>query len=536
MLTDDGRPPKGSLNRRGLLKTGAGALGGAALVRNQLTVAAGAPMTDQPPGDIYETIGVRPLINCKGTFTIITGSLTLPEVKKAMDEASKSFVHLDELMEAVGRRLSSLTGAEWGIVTAGCSAALTLATCACLAGGSPEKVQRLPDLRGMEDEVVIPNWSRNVYDQAIRMLGVRIITPDSLESLETALGPRTAMVYILAGSDDTGKFGLEAIARIARRFGVPVLVDAAAENLTPQVHFRRGADLVGYSGGKALRGPQCAGLLLGRKDLCQAAWIHSAPHHAFGRSLKVGKEEIMGMLAAVETWYQRDHDGEWKTWESWLGEIAREVEKIGGVRTEVVLPDSLSNRTPSLRVSWDGLCLGVSGQEVFDSLLQGNPRIHVHSSTGTRRQSMDKSSVTVVAWMMQPGQATVVAKALHQALSTPRPGPTAPLGPPSADVSGRWEADLTFCRGGESHTLFFEQSAGKLSGTHYGELLKGRLEGWLEGDEIDFRSVQPLEGNELGFHFHGKLQGDSMSGTVNLGEYGRASWTARRARPARSEK
>jgi D-glucosaminate-6-phosphate ammonia-lyase len=520
---------KEGLGRRALLKSGGGLLAAATLFERSTVRAEQTEvgLTGGEASTVYEQIGVRPLINCKGTFTIITGSLTLPEVKKAMDEASRHFVHLDELMAAVGQRLARLTGAEGAIVTAGCAAAMTAATCACIAGASPEKLQRLPKLDGLKDEVIIPKWSRNVYDHAIRMVGVRILTPASLEDLEQAFGPRTAMVYILAGADDTGPFGLEPIAKLSRERGVPVLVDAAAENLTPEVHLGRGADLVAYSGGKALCGPQCAGLLLGRNDLCQAAWLNSAPHHSFGRSMKVGKEEIMGMLAAVEAWYRRDQQAEWRTWEGYLSAIARKAEQVPGVSSEIVLPDSLSNSTPSLKVKWDGSQQGVSGSEIYQALLDGSPRIQTHSFTGTRRQGLKESSVLLAAWMMQPGDAEIVAARLHELLSTPvaaDPAESRPL----ADVSGRWNAELVYVLGEETHTLFLEQSGSSLQGTHFGEILRGRVKGWIEGETIEFRSSQPYEGTVLEFLFTGKVDGNTMAGTVDLGQYGRASWTAAR--------
>ena len=308
-----------------------------------------------------------------------------------------------------------------------------------------------------------------------------------------------------------------------------MFVDAAAENLTPEVHFRRGADLVAYSGGKALRGPQCAGLLLGRKDLCQAAWINSAPHHAFGRSLKVGKEEIMGMLAAVECWYGRDHKAEWKTWEGYLDTIARSVQKAAGVTTEVVQPSGLSNNTPSLRIRWDGARLGISGREVFDLLLDGNPRINLAGSSGTRRQGIDTSSVTVVPWMMHPGDDAVVAARLSEVLSHP-PKITErakPSGPPAA-IAGRWDARLEFRLGSSAHTFFFEQAGEQLVGTHQGVYASGRLDGWVEGSDVEFHAAHPIEGTQLTYGFRGRVEGAVMQGTVDLGEYGDARWSARR--------
>jgi L-seryl-tRNA(Ser) seleniumtransferase len=255
--------------------------------------------------DIYRSIGVRPIVNARGTYTILSGSTMLPEVRAAMDAAAQHYVHLDELAEGVGARLATLTGAEWGLVTSGCSAGLTHATAACVAGGNPDLHVRIPNLSGFaKDEAIIPKHSRNVYDAALRAVGVRVIEVTTLAELEAAFGPRTALVYILAGPNaDEGPLNTKAIAEMANARGVPTLVDAAAEILTvPNVHLQAGATLVAYSGGKCIRGPQTAGLLLGRKDLVRAAWVHSAPHHGPGRGYKVGKEEAIGMLMAVEMW------------------------------------------------------------------------------------------------------------------------------------------------------------------------------------------------------------------------------------------
>ncbi|MGI9017891.1 MAG: aminotransferase class V-fold PLP-dependent enzyme, partial [Euzebya sp.] len=248
---------------------------------------------------------MRPIINGRGKFTIIGGSMELPEVREAKSLANQQYANLDELMDAAGKRLAELTGAEWGMVSSGCAAAMTHATAACVAGGNPDLHVRMPDLRGFaKDEVLIPSHSRNVYDAAIRAVGVRIVEADTPEKLERAIGPRTAMIYFFANQrNETGPMSLEAIARIAKPHDVPIMVDAAAEVLTmPNIHLQRGATLVGYSGGKIIRGPQSAGVLLGRKDLVQAAWVHSAPHHGYARAMKVGREEIVGMVVAVESW------------------------------------------------------------------------------------------------------------------------------------------------------------------------------------------------------------------------------------------
>src|SRR5260370_1137321 len=212
------------LLRRGGLLAAVQALGGGA------QKASATPLDVGP--NLYRSIGVRPIINARGTFTIITGSQTLPEVKKAMDEASRGYVQMDELMGGVGKRLAELTSAEWGIVTAGCCAALTNCTAAAIAGSNPERMQKLPDLAGIKNEVVIPSYSRNVYDHAVRMLGVKIVEVKDPSELERAFNERTAMVYILGGNGDDGPLGTRAISAVAKKTNIPVIVDAAAEILT----------------------------------------------------------------------------------------------------------------------------------------------------------------------------------------------------------------------------------------------------------------------------------------------------------------
>ena len=213
------------------------------------------------PSNIFRSIGVEPIINCRGTFTIIGGSIERPEVRAAMEAASQNFIQYDELADGIGKKLAELTGAEWGVVSAGCAAGLKHVTAACVTGGNPEKLVRIPDLNGFEkNEVVVPRHSRNSYDHAIRNIGVRMITVDTIEELENALNSRTAMIYIMAyGSSQPGQpMSAEAIAKIAGPKGIPVLVDAAAEVLTiPNVHLQQGATVVAYSGGKAICGPQC---------------------------------------------------------------------------------------------------------------------------------------------------------------------------------------------------------------------------------------------------------------------------------------
>src|SRR5436309_10774926 len=422
------------ITRRELLRRG-GLAGGLLAVpgawRDEAAAAAApAPAAPAATGlrvgpDIYQSIGVRPLINARGTYTILSGSTMLPEVREAMAAASQHYVHLDELAEAVGARLAELTKAEWGLVTVGCAAALTHATAACIAGGNPDLHVRIPNLGGFpKDEVIIPKHSRNVYDAAVRAVGVRIIEVGTGEELDAAFGPRTAMVYILAGPEaDKGPLSTRAIAQLANQKRVPVLVDAAAEILTdPNVHVENGATLVAYSGGKCLRGPQSAGLLLGRKDLVQAAWVHSAPHHGFARSMKVGKEEAIGMLMAVEMWTKRDHKAEWSRWLSWLDHIAKRVSTVDGVTTSIAETTELSNRTPSLSIRWDPKRRGITGAALAKHLLDTEPRI----ATPGGRDRGGESSISITPYQMSAGDEKIVADRIYATLTNP-PGQDAPM-------------------------------------------------------------------------------------------------------------
>lgn len=508
--------------RRSFVNAGLAAAG---LLSQTAKRAAAAPAGELKIGaGIYESIGVRPVINCRGTFTIITGSQSLPEVKQAMMEASKHYVHLDELMNAVGARLAELTKAEWGIVTNGCAAALTHATSACIAGADPEKMQRLPKLDGLKNQVIMPKYARNVYDHAVRMLGVDIVEVNTAEELEAAFNAQTAMVLILScPAAEKGPLSIANVAPVAKRHRVPLLVNAAAEKLTiPNIHLQHGATMVAYSGGKCMRGPQAAGLLLGPKALLQAAWLNSAPHHAFGRSLKVGKEEIMGMLAAVEMWTRRDHDAEWKQWEAWLAVIAAKVTQVPGVATEILQPEDLSNHAPQLRLKWDAAKVGIGGKDVERLLLEGSPRIVVAGSTA--------GSLTVMPYMMMPDDHKIAADAIHALLAHPPKiaAPAPPSGQP-VQIGGAWNVHLDFLVGEAAHRLNLEQSGGVLSGSHASGLFTGELRGAVKANQVQFRASHRIQGTAIGYDFTGTLENGVLSGTVAMGEYGTARWMARRA-------
>jgi len=524
-----------ALNRRDLFRTG-GLLALPAFLHRR--PAAAAPVTSglQVGPDIYRSIGIRPLINCRGTLTIVGGSLELPEVRAAKEAAAQQYVHLDEMMDAIGKRLADLTGAEWGIVTSGCAAAIAHATAACVAGANPDLHVRIPNLGGFsKDEVIIPKQFRTVYDAAVRSVGVKVVEIETADQLEAALGsPRVAMMYYYAGRISSGPLSLEPVAAMARKRSVPVFVDAAAENLTiPNVHLQQGATLVGYSGGKSLRGPQCAGLLLGRKDLVQAAWMHSAPHHGYGRSMKVGKEEAIGMLMAVEMWVRRDHDAEWKMWLSWLDNISKRVTSITGVTADIRQPRGLSNHSPGLTIRWDPVKFGVTGEEVSDHLYTTEPRIALGG--GRVGGGADgQTSISISASMMQPGNDKVVADRIHEILSTPRPPkPPYTSRPPVVDLSGVWDVHIDFIAGSTQHTLSIKQNGNRLAGVHQGDFVGRDLSGSIDGDAVRMYSNIPenATGDHLEFTFSGAISGDTMSGQLDTAEYFKAKWVAKRHTP-----
>ncbi|MBL8240195.1 MAG: PLP-dependent transferase [Bryobacterales bacterium] len=505
-------------SRRNLLKS-------ASVAGLPAVAVAAAPAAAAAVPDVYTPIGVRPIINARGTFTIVSGSTMLPEARSAMEAASQRYVHMDELMDAAGAKLAQLTGAEFGMVTNGCSAAITHATAACVAGGNPDLHVRIPDLRGFaKDEVIVPTHSRNVYDAAIRAVGVRIVEVSTPEELELAIGPRTAMVYILAGpSAERGPLAFEALVKIVAPHKVPILVDAAAEILTiPNFHLQRGATLVTYSGGKCIRGPQTAGLLLGKKSIVQAAWVHSAPHHGFARSLKIGKEETMGMLAAVEAWTKRDHNAEWQRWLGWLNTVKARLAPLAHLQLSIEEPkEQLSNRTPALQVRWDAAKFGVTGVQMGQMLMSGQPRMTV---------ATQQNGINVVAYMMAPGDAEQVAEVLHKQLSALKEQPKKDVSPAQFDLSGRWAVRIEFLSGSSTHHLDLLHKAAELSGTHQGDFASRPIRGGVNGAAVDFASsLNENHGDSLQFRFTGlAASANEMSGKLDMGEYRNATWTAKR--------
>src|SRR5438067_11100809 len=327
-----------------------------------------------PRRNVYTDLGVKTVINCRGTWTYLSGSLEFPEVRQAQLDASRHFINVLDLQRAVGRRLSELTGAESGIVTSGAAGAMAAATAACMAGSDDKHIWQLPDTTGLKHEVVMVG-GRSAFDNAIRLTGAKLILVEKPEEIAGAITSNTAMIYT---TDLGDKLAREAA--IAKEHNVPLLLDDAAgippiDNI--KLYAKMKLDLYTFSGGKGLRGPQCSGVLLGRKDLIEAALRNSCPYEgAVCRPMKVGKEEVIGCLTAIETWLKMDSKKLYDEWHARVDRIAKLVETVPGVQTQIYIPDD-GNRYPTLRVSWDQQAWGFTITDCVEKLREGDPVIEV---------------------------------------------------------------------------------------------------------------------------------------------------------------
>jgi len=387
------------LSRRGFL-TGVGA---ASLAE---TMTSRRAMASPEAFDVYKELGVRPFINAAGTYTALSASIMPPEVRKAMEDAAGRFVSIPELQEAAGRRIASLVGAEAALVTSGCAAALTLGTAAAVAGSSPEAILRIPDTSGLKNEVVLPKGHRFVYDHAIRNVGVRLVEAANPTELLASINGKTAMLFYLNNAANKSPITREELVAAGKKTGVPTLIDAAADlppasNLT--AFLEMGFDLVAFSGGKGLRGPQSSGLLLGRKDLIQAAFLNGSPHSdTIGRLAKVGKEEIVGLTRAVELYLARDHQADWKEWEERVAHIIASLSGMDSVRAERFVPE-IANEVPHAAITWDRDRIGLTRDTFARTLREGDPRIE------PRPSAADEPRLEIGVWMMEPGEHRIVA-------------------------------------------------------------------------------------------------------------------------------
>ncbi|MCL5256670.1 MAG: aminotransferase class V-fold PLP-dependent enzyme [Chloroflexi bacterium] len=394
---------------------------------------------------IYDKLGVRTLINAAGTATRWGGSLMPQEVLEAMEEAARSYVRVEDLQEAAGKVIAEVTGAEAGYVSNGAAGGLMLATAACVAGLDPAKMDLLPDTTGMKNEVVVQRGHRNAYDHAIRAVGIKMVEVGYLGypgagmthpwQIEAAINERTAAV-LCPVMDTKGTVPLREVARIAHRHAVPVIVDAAAA-LPPAGNLRRftaeGADMVVFSGGKAIRGPQASGIIAGRRDLirsialqnqdmdvlpetwtyrqqCLASGIMGGPpHHGIGRACKVGKEEIAGLIAALRRYVVLDHDLEREMWHKKAGYLAAGLQSLDYVRVDLITPEAKA--VPQVYLSLDEHALGFTSLDVVNRLLEGEPMIAVGQGLAY------EGTIILNPCTIEDGQEEIIARRLTEVLA-----------------------------------------------------------------------------------------------------------------------
>lgn len=382
-------------------------LGGVIGASPTITAEAAAPANGR---DYFRDLGVRPFINAAGTYTAMTASLMPREVMEAINYASEHYVMLDELHDSVGARLASLLHCEGVMVTSGAASALTLGTAAVLTGMDRQKVVDLPNLTGMKSEVITQKSHRFGYDHAVRNCGVGIVEVETRDELERAISEKTAMMLFYNANNFVGQIKDEEFAQLGRKHGIPTLNDCAAD-VPPVENFwkytKMGFDLVAFSGGKGIRGPQSAGLLLGRKDLIEAARLNGPPNsNAIGRGLKVNKEEMLGMLVAVEVYLRKDHDRERREFDERAETIRKAAASLPGVKAELFVPE-VANHVPHIRISWDPGSKGVTAATVVQKMRDGEPSIGVRS---------EDDALVIGVWMMRSGEDKIVARRFRQVL------------------------------------------------------------------------------------------------------------------------
>jgi uncharacterized pyridoxal phosphate-dependent enzyme len=388
--------------------------------------------------NVYSRLGVKTVINCRGTWTYLSGSLQLPEARQAQEEAGHYFVNMVELHQAVGRKLAELTGAESGLITSGAAGAMAAATAACMAGSDPKKIWQLPDTTGLKHEVIMVG-GRSAFDSAIRLAGAKLILVEKPDDIANAINSNTAMIYTTHLGEK-----LEREDAIAKQHKVPMLLDDAA-GIPPIDNIKRYAkmklDMYTFSGGKGLRGPQCSGVLLGRKDLIDAAMRNSCPYEgSVCRPMKVGKEEVIGLLTAIETWLTIDSKKLYAEWNERVDRIAKLVETVPGVKTEIYVPDD-GNRYPTLRVSWDQAAWGFTIADCVKKLRDSDPVIEVlgidnpslvsavhegvEKPKPNPKELKEQNHIELVSMTIQPGEEMIVGQSLREILNDARKGKAA---------------------------------------------------------------------------------------------------------------
>src|SRR5438132_7881344 len=401
-------------NRRSFLETLA-VIAGVALAPAKLfslNRSAGTSVTGfGQSGNPYQELGVTTVINGEGTMTTLGGSLIKPEVEAVMAQAARHFVSIPELEAAAGRRIAQMLKPPQGysaLVTSGAAGAIQSGLAGILTGDNESLIKQLPDLTGMKSEVIIQKAHRNPFDHQLRGTGVKLIEIETRDQLRRVVGDRTAMMHFTNFANAVGQIKVDEWPKLAKQFKLPCMNDAAAD--TPPVshlwdYTNMGYDLVTFSGGKAIRGPQCAGMLIGRKDLVAYALLNNSPHEdTIGRSQKVGKEEIIGMIKALELYLNEDHEALTKEWQDRLESISRQITKIPGVSTSFFVPE-IANHVPHMRIILDPAKISVTPKEVSQLLKDSKPSIVMSVGEDTPGLGMN-------SFMLQPGEDKIVANQL----------------------------------------------------------------------------------------------------------------------------
>ena len=408
-------------NRRGFL-SGAGVIASSILAprklfsSNRRAATASTPLTGfGQTGNPFEELGVATVINCEGTMTMLGGSLPHPELEAVMTLAGRHFVSMPELEVAAGERIAEMLKLPEGytaLVTSGAAAAIQSGLAGILTGGDEALIRQLPDLTGMKSEVIIQKSHRNPFDHQLRSTGIKLIEIETVDQLRAAVNERTAMMHFSNFANAAGQIKVDEWVKLAKQYSVPCMNDAAAD--TPPVshlwdYTNMGYDLVTFSGGKAIRGPQCAGMLIGRKELVANALLNNSPHEdTLGRSQKVGKEEIVGMVKALELFLAEDHEALAKEWQNRLEGISREINLIPGVSTSFFVPD-IANHVPHMSITWDAARISLTPEQASKLLRSSRPSIVI--GTGEGRPGLAMNS-----FMLQPGEDKIVADQLSRLL------------------------------------------------------------------------------------------------------------------------
>jgi L-seryl-tRNA(Ser) seleniumtransferase len=363
-------------------------------------------------GNPYDELGVTTVINCEGTMTMLGGSILRPELEAVMAQAGRHFVSIPDLEVAAGKRITEMLKLPEGhtaLVTSGAAAAIQSGLAGILTGDNETLIRQLPDLTGMKSEVIIQKSHRNPFDHQLRSTGVKLVEIETREQLYRAVSERTAMMHFTNFANAAGLIKVDEWPKLAKQYNLPCMNDAAAD--TPPVshlwdYTNMGYDLVTFSGGKAIRGPQCAGLLIGRKDLVAYALLNNSPHEdTLGRSQKVGKEEIVGMVKALELYLNENHDALAKEWQERLEGISRQITKVPGVSTSFFIPD-VANHVPHMRITWDPARIALAPRDASKLLRSSKPSIVIGS--GERGEP----GLGMNSFMLQPGEDRIVAEQL----------------------------------------------------------------------------------------------------------------------------